>query len=103
MSDIQTVGVIGAGRMGQPIVGHLVRKGFRVTVHDIDTTKRAVVGQAGAAWAETAAALGTGTEAILVCVGYDRELRELVSTTGLLPTLARGTILAVLSTVSPRT
>ena len=33
----------------------------------------------GAAWAESAAALASGSEAILICVGYDRELRDLVS------------------------
>jgi 3-hydroxyisobutyrate dehydrogenase-like beta-hydroxyacid dehydrogenase len=40
---IRTVGVIGAGRMGQPIIGHLVRKGFGVVVHDIDQRKREAV------------------------------------------------------------
>ena len=30
------VGVIGAGRMGLPIIGHLARKGFQTLVHDID-------------------------------------------------------------------
>jgi hypothetical protein len=30
------VGLIGAGRMGLPIVGHLVRAGFVVVVRDID-------------------------------------------------------------------
>ena len=33
-TTVHTVGVIGAGRMGQPIVGHLVRKGFNVVVHE---------------------------------------------------------------------
>ena len=37
------VGVIGAGRMGLPIIGHLVRKGFSTVVFDIDGTKRAAV------------------------------------------------------------
>jgi len=26
--ELKTVGVVGAGRMGTPIIGHLVRKGF---------------------------------------------------------------------------
>ena len=50
-SDIRTVGVIGAGRMGQPIIGHLVRKGFAVVVHDIDEGKREAVATLGAGWA----------------------------------------------------
>ena len=45
------VGVIGAGRMGQPIIGHLVRKGFRTQVYDVDAGKRASVEERGAQWA----------------------------------------------------
>ena len=47
-TTIHTVGVIGAGRMGQPIIGHLVRKGFSVVVHDIDEGKREGVARLGA-------------------------------------------------------
>ena len=100
---IRTVGVIGAGRMGQPIIGHMARKGFAVIVHDIDERKREAVAKLGAGWAESPAALGRAGEAILICVGYDQQLRELMLTRGLLATLPRGTIVAVLSTVRPRT
>ena len=100
---IRTVGVIGAGRMGQPIIGHVARKGFTVAVHDIDEGKREAVAKLGAAWAESPMALGRARDAILVCVGYDQELRQLMSADGLLRDLARGTIVAVLSTVNPRT
>lgn len=99
---IRTVGVIGAGRMGQPIIGHLVRKGFSVHAHDLEEEKRLAVTKLGAAWADSPAALAA-CEAILVCVGYDRELRELLSAGSLLQGLSRGTIVAVLSTVHPRT
>ena len=100
---IKTVGVIGAGRMGRPIVGHLVRKGFTVLVHDIDEGKRDAVATLGAGWAATPAALARACEAILVCVGYDRELRALLSAGGILKDAPRGLIVAVLSTVHPRT
>jgi 3-hydroxyisobutyrate dehydrogenase len=104
MSDaIQRVGLIGAGRMGQPIVGHLARKGFAVLVHDIDPAKRAAVEKLGARWAADLRALARESQAVLVCVGYDRELRELLSERGLLKDAARGTIVAILSTVHPKT
>jgi len=99
---IRTVGVVGAGRMGGPIIGHLARKGFTVVVHDLDDGKRDVVATLGAEWAKDRAALARG-EAILVCVGYDRQVRDLMSADGLLADLTRGTIVAVLSTVQPRT
>ena len=89
--------------MGLPIIGHLVRKGFTVVVHDIDEGKREAVAKLGAGWAGSPAELARGCEAILVCVGYDQEMRALVSTEGVLQQPPGATIVAVLSTVHPRT
>ena len=100
---IKTVGVIGAGRMGQPIVGHLARKGFAVLVHDIDAAKRAAVESRGGKWAESLAGLAAAADAVLICVGYDRELRELLSGSGIPRHARSGTIVAILSTVHPET
>jgi 3-hydroxyisobutyrate dehydrogenase-like beta-hydroxyacid dehydrogenase len=95
------VGVVGAGRIGQPIIGHLVRKGFAVIAHDIDAAKRAGVEARGGRWAELTD-LAREAQAVLICVGYDRELRALMAG-GLIDTVQRGTVVAVLSTVQPRT
>lgn len=89
--------------MGQPIIGHIAREGFRVFGHDRDVAKCDAVTKSGARWAESVATLARDADAILVCVGYDRELREIVSADGLLKDARRGTIVAVLSTVHPRT
>jgi 3-hydroxyisobutyrate dehydrogenase len=89
--------------MGLPIIGHLVRKGFAVVVHDIDEGKRETVTTLGAGWAGSPAELARACEAILVCVGYDQEMRALVSTDGVLHQPPGATIVAVLSTVHPRT
>jgi 3-hydroxyisobutyrate dehydrogenase-like beta-hydroxyacid dehydrogenase len=96
------VGMIGAGRMGQPMVGHLARKGFPVTVYDIDPAKKAVVEKLGGRWGD-AATLARECQVILICVGFDRELREILSPTGLLAEAGKDTIVSVLSTVHPRT
>ena len=95
------VGVIGAGRMGQPIIGHLARKGFRTRVYDIEAGKRATIEQRGAEWASDLGALAAASDVVLVCVGYDEELRALFPQ--LAPTARRGAIVAVLSTVHPKT
>lgn len=100
---IKNVGVIGAGRMGQPIIGHLARKGFAVQVHDTDPGKRAEVKKRGGSWAADLATLSRESDAILICVGYDRELRELLSDGGIPKHARRDTIVAILSTVYPGT
>ncbi|MGE5616208.1 MAG: NAD(P)-dependent oxidoreductase [Bacillota bacterium] len=98
---VKSVGLIGAGRMGMPLVGHLAKKGFSVTVHDVDATKRASVQAGGGRWAQDLRQLGEESEVVLVCVGYERQLRELLSAGGELGGLAEGTIVAILSTVHP--
>jgi 3-hydroxyisobutyrate dehydrogenase len=95
------VGVIGAGRMGQPIIGHLVRKGFRTQVYDIDAGKRASVEERGAQWAADPGSLAAASDVLLVCVGYDEELRVLFPQ--LAPAARPSAIVAVLSTVHPKT
>lgn len=100
MSTI-TVGVIGAGRMGLPIIGHLARKGFETFVHDIDAGKRKAIEERGARWAMDNAVLAAQCEVVLVCVGYDGELRQLFPQ---LAAKAKGSAIhAILSTVNPKT
>jgi len=95
MSDV--VGVVGAGRMGLPIIGHLVKAGFRTLASEIDTKKKVEVEKRGATWQPD---LSGQCDVILVCVGFDRELGELLER-GLQP--RPGGIVAVLSTVHPKT
>jgi 3-hydroxyisobutyrate dehydrogenase-like beta-hydroxyacid dehydrogenase len=100
---VKSVGLIGAGRMGMPLVGHMARKGFNVVVYDVDGKKRAGVEAVGGRWAQDLRQLGEESQVILVCVGYDKELRELLAPAGALGKLPEGTIVAILSTVHPRT
>ena len=100
---IKKVGMIGAGRMGQPMLGHIAGKGFEICAYDIDEDKRAAVERSGGRWQPSLAALAKESDAILVCVGYDRELRELFSVQGALKDVPVGAIVAILSTVNPKT
>jgi 3-hydroxyisobutyrate dehydrogenase-like beta-hydroxyacid dehydrogenase len=97
------VGVIGAGRMGLPLIGHLARKGFATLATDVDASRRAEVERHGATWAATALELAAGCDVVLVCVGYDHEVRALLRDPKLASAARPGSIYAVLSTVHPRT
>jgi 3-hydroxyisobutyrate dehydrogenase len=98
----RAVGVLGAGRMGLPIIGHLVAAGFPVVVYDVDPGKRATVAEAGAAFVTDASDIAERCGTVLVCVGYEEQLSELMlGDEGMLGRLPQGALVAVLSTVSP--
>jgi 3-hydroxyisobutyrate dehydrogenase-like beta-hydroxyacid dehydrogenase len=98
MSD--TVGVIGAGRMGLPIIGHLARKGFRTLATDVDPGKKGEVEKKSASWRSDAAVLARESDIVLVCVGFDHEVRQLLEKNR---ELLKGKIVAILSTILPKT
>lgn len=96
------VGVLGAGRMGLPVIGHLAANGHPTVVFDPDDGKRDAVRELGATFAETPAEVAAASDTILVCVGYEEQVTSLLTCpTGVLATLRPGTVVAVLSTVTP--
>jgi len=101
--EINRVGVVGAGRMGSPIIGHLARKGFATRASDLDPAKADAVKKLGAQWAAGPEALAAECDAILVCVGFDSEVRELLGPGGPLRKAKRGAVVAILSTIHPKT
>ena len=102
-AEVKNVGVIGAGRMGTPIIGHLVRKGFATQVCDVNAARADAVSKLGAKRVADPGSLAEGSDAILICVGFDREVRELLAAGGPLSRARPGTIVAILSTIHPRT
>ena len=98
-----TVGVIGAGRMGTPIIGHLVKTGFATTASDLNPACKAKVLALGAGWTNDNAALAASSDVVLVCVGFDAEVRALLAPGGPLRQAKPGSIVAILSTIQPET
>lgn len=96
------VGVIGVGRIGQPIVGHLRRRRFEVTAHDSNPARQATVEAAGAQWSDTVGGVARAADVVLVLVGYDHEVRAVVAEE-LCQRASPDTIVTVLSTIHPRT
>src|SRR3981081_4003683 len=100
---VKTVGVVGAGRMGTPIIGHLARKGFAARAYDLNAARADAAKKLGAQWAASPESLAAESDAILVCVGFDREVQELLAKGGPLRKAKPGAIVAILSTVHPKT
>jgi len=98
-----SVGVIGAGRMGTPIIGHLVRKGHATVASDLNPAREAAVKALGADWTTDNAALAARSDVMLVCVGFDAEVRALLAPDGPLRQARPGSIVAILSTIRPET
>jgi 3-hydroxyisobutyrate dehydrogenase len=101
--ELKTIGVVGAGRMGTPIIGHLVRKGFATRVCDLNATRAGAVKESGAQWSAGPESLAAECDAILICVGFDREVQALLAEGGPLRRAGSGTVIAILSTIHPRT
>lgn len=73
------VAFIGLGVMGYPMAGHLQRAGHQVTVYNRTAAKAASwVERYGGTSAATPAEASRGQDVVLLCVGNDDDLREVV-------------------------
>lgn len=100
----ERIGLVGPGRMGYAMLKHLLKHGYPVTVTDINADQMKKAEAAGAQSVTTAAELGKLTKFVIIAVGFDAEAIDVVTGKGgLLETMAKGSVIAVSSTVSPDT
>ena len=100
----ERIGIVGVGRMGLAMLKHLVKHGYAVSACDLDEKQLAKARAAGAAVAQTPAALAKSSDFIILGVGYTDEVNAVVhGENGLLAQLGKGSIIAISSTVSPFT
>jgi 3-hydroxyisobutyrate dehydrogenase/2-hydroxy-3-oxopropionate reductase len=98
------VGIVGAGRMGLSMLKHLIKKGYAVTVCDISEKQLEAARAMGAATVKTPAEVGKVSDIVILGVGYDDEVNDVVfGKNGLMEALGRGSIIAVSSTAKPDT
>lgn len=99
----EKVGIIGVGRMGQPMVKHMIGHGYDVTAVDVSKDNLDKVAAMGAKTAAAPKDLGD-CSFIVLGVGYDDEVNAVVlGEDGVLQALKPGSIIAISSTVSPDT
>lgn len=106
MNSIKRIGFIGIGNMGAPMAGHLVKKGFDVTVYDIrPEVVKAFVAQHGGKGAATLVDAAYGMDAVITMLPDDKVVRKVVlgdsSENCVAAGLARGTVVIDMSTCNP--
>ena len=98
------VGVIGIGRMGLAMAKRLVSRGLDVSGWDVDHTRAASLGGAGARWCANPADVVANSDVILSIVTDDAAVRWLFENgAGLLAAPAPGKLFVEMSTVQPET
>ena len=98
------IGYIGLGNMGKPMAANLVPKGFEARVFDLDPAPVAELAAAGATPATSCREVGAHAEVLSVCVPADAHVEAaLLGEEGALGAMAEGSVVAIHSTVQPRT
>ena len=105
MSESKRVAFLGLGVMGYPMAGHLAKAGHQVTVYNRSPQKAdkwlAEFGGAAGRAARTPAAAAQNADIVLMCVGNDDDVRQVVmGQDGVLEGLAKGGILVDHTTAS---
>ncbi|MFF2846342.1 NAD(P)-dependent oxidoreductase [Streptomyces sp. NPDC058001] len=97
------VGVIGAGRMGRPLLRRLADAGHDVRVLGRSAEARGTLAKEGARVVTDVAAVGDGVDVVLVCVHTDAQVRDVCLGGPLLDTMPDGSVVALHTTGSPHT
>ena len=101
--DIKTVGVIGLGKMGNPMARHLARNGFAVLGHDIDPAACQRLAQHGVTAAPSPAALASASDLVIVVTAFENEAEAvLFGADGVVSSAKPGTIVGIAATISPQ-
>jgi 3-hydroxyisobutyrate dehydrogenase-like beta-hydroxyacid dehydrogenase len=96
------IGIIGLGLMGRGMGTNLLKKGFSLTVHDVDPAAVEVLRQRGARVAASAKAVAAESEIVITVVPDGPDVESVVlGVDGVLAGARPGTILVECSTIDP--
>ena len=99
MRNVQTVGVIGLGLMGEALTGRLMEAGFAVLGHDIDPAKNARLAERGGRVAGSSSEIAE-CDRIALAVFNTEQVEEVVER-AILPAAKPGTVVLCTSTCDP--
>ena len=95
-------GFIGLGRMGRPMAINMRRKGFELTVHDINNDAIAALEAEGARRGNGVAGVAAASDVVYTMLPGPKEVEEVIAgADGVLSHLKPGSIVVDMSTVDP--
>jgi 3-hydroxyisobutyrate dehydrogenase len=96
------IGWIGTGVMGSSMAGHLLNKGYAVTVFNRTRDKAKPLLERGAQWGDSPKAVAQRSDLIFSIVGFPHDVREVIlGSDGALNGAAAGAVLVDMTTSEP--
>jgi 3-hydroxyisobutyrate dehydrogenase-like beta-hydroxyacid dehydrogenase len=101
---IEAVGIIGLGKMGLPMTGHMLKAGLKVAGYDLDAARVAEAEKRGATACSSPREVAEQSDLVIVIVGFDSEVNEvLFAENGIFAGARENAVIAVASTVYQET
>lgn len=96
------IGWIGTGLMGNPMVKHLLKAGYKVNVHNRTKEKAVDLINMGCTWFDTPAELALNFEVVVTIIGFPKEVDECYfGEQGIFKEIKPGTVLIDMTTTKP--
>lgn len=100
---MKSIGFIGTGVMGAPMAGHLMDKGYNVSVYTRTKEKAKGLIDKGAQWCGTVAECARNKDIVITIVGYPKDVEEVYfGSDGIIENAKEGAVLIDMTTTSPQ-
>ncbi|GAA4174056.1 NAD(P)-dependent oxidoreductase [Gryllotalpicola koreensis] len=98
---ISTIGFVGLGNMGTPMVARLVEAGFHVQAFDVSSDARARAASHGAAAADSLAGAAVGADAVILMLPNSDIVESVADASDFTAALAPGAVIVDMSSSEP--
>ena len=103
-TDLPSIGFIGLGQMGAPMVRNLIAAGYRPVIHNRSRASVDAIATEGADAASSACEVAERVEILFTCVGYPVDVESVyLGKDGAIEGARAGQVFCDLSTVGPET
>ena len=100
---MKTIGFIGVGVMGKPMVRNLMKRGYPVSIYSRTKAKVLDVIEEGAMWCDNVAACAAEKDVIITMVGFPKDVEEVYfGEDGILANAKPGAVTIDMTTTSPK-